>query len=102
MIVITSIKLTKEQFEKIKNLAEELGLDVEEVINFVINEGMKGLKLKIILDLLRKKRITVWKAAEILGISFREMEDIMKEHGIHYPLSMEEISMELKEIEGGK
>ena len=50
------------------------------------------------LDLLRPKKITVWRAAEIVGVSYREFLDILKEHDISFPISEEELLKEFDEI----
>jgi len=101
-LTLVTIRLTEEQFKKIKELADELQMDVGELLEYALSFDMENLKLRAVLELLKQKKITVWKAAQILGISFREMEEIMKKYNIPYPISVESVLSEIKEIKSNK
>ena len=102
LLTLVTIRLTEEQFKKIKELADELQMDVGELLEYALSFDMENLKLRAVLELLKQKKITVWKAAQILGISFREMEEIMKKYNIPYPISVESVLSEIKEIKSNK
>jgi len=42
----------------------------------------------------------VWKAAEIAGITYREMLELLKTHNIPFTLSEQELRREIEEITG--
>jgi len=42
----------------------------------------------------------VWKAAEIAGITYREMLELLKNHNIPFTLSEQELRREIEEITG--
>ena len=60
------------------------------------------MKLKMVLDMLREGKISVWKAAELTGTTYREMLKLLRIYNIPFPLSGEEILEELKDIERGQ
>ena len=104
MIILTqvAVELTEEQLAEIKKIADELQITTEEVLRYALIINPEELKLRIVLELLRRKRITVWRAARILGVSFREMEKIMRDYGVEYPISEESVIRELEKIKGSK
>ena len=54
------------------------------------------------LEQLRMRKITVWKAAKIVGVTYREMLNFLKIYNVSFPLSGEELRREIEEIIGSK
>ena len=102
LLALVTIRLTEEQFKKIKELADELQMEVRELLEYALSFDMENLKLRVILELLKQKKITVWRTARILGISFREMEEIMKKYNIPYPISAESVLSEIEDIKNSE
>jgi len=57
-------------------------------------------KFKEALELVRAKKMTVWKAAEVAGVTYREMLAFLKTHNITFPLSENELRREVDEVLG--
>ena len=57
--------------------------------------GLKEYKLKKALELVREKKVTVWKAAEIAGLTYREMLEKLREHNVPFPITVEELAREI-------
>jgi len=57
--------------------------------------GLKEYKLKNALELVREKKVTVWKAAKIAGLTYREMLEKLKEHNVPFPITVEELAREI-------
>lgn len=96
------MELTEEQLRRIKKIADELNISVDDVLRYALDLNLENLKLRIVLELLKRKEITVWRAARMLGISFREMENLMKKYGVEYPISEESVLREAKKIKSSK
>ena len=88
--------------KEIEEIARRKNIGRSAIIRELILEGLKVFKTKEVLDALRERKISVWRAAEIIGITYREMLELLKEHNIPFPLSSEEFLEELEEIERSK
>ena len=97
--VTVSIRLPLSQLKEIEEIARRRKLGRSAIIRELILEGLKATKLKMALDMLRERKISVWRAAELAGITYREMLELLRVHNIPFPLSDEEILDELKDLE---
>lgn len=100
--VTVSIRIPLSQLEEIEEIACRRKIGRSAVIRELILEGLKAVKLKMVLDMLRDGKISVWKAAELTGTTYREMLKLLRIYNIPFPLSGEEILEELKNIERGQ
>lgn len=101
-MALITVEFTKEQFRKLRKIADELQISVEDVLRYALGSDIEEIKLRVVLELLKHRKITVWRAAKFLKISFREMEELMKKHGVEYPVLEESVIREIEEIKGGK
>jgi predicted HTH domain antitoxin len=53
-----------------------------------------------VLELVQERKITVWRAAEIAQVTYREMLDKLRERNVPFPVTGGEIARELEEIGG--
>ncbi|MFQ6136248.1 MAG: UPF0175 family protein [Candidatus Hydrothermarchaeales archaeon] len=98
-----STRLYKSQLKEIEKLARKRGIDRSDAIRKLIDEGLKVEKVQEAIELVRKDQITVWRAAEITGVSYREILNILRDANVTFPLSAEELKRELGELlEGGE
>lgn len=68
------------------------------MIRRLLELGTREEKLQLALDLVRERRVTVWKAAEMAGIDYREMLGALRTRNVPFPLSSEDLELELAEI----
>jgi len=97
-LVTISARIQKSQAEEVERLAASRGVDRETIILELLSAALQEQKLKEALALVRAKKATVWKAAEVAGVTYREMLDFLKTHNVTFPLSEEELKRELDEI----
>ncbi|MEX2707163.1 MAG: UPF0175 family protein [Candidatus Freyrarchaeum guaymaensis] len=95
-----SSRVDKEILEELERISKKRGVDRSVVIREMLREGVKEFKLKEALELLRERKITVWRAAEMAGATYREILDSLRQHNIPFPVTIEEIRREIKEISG--
>ena len=93
-------EVDKELAEEIEKIVKEKGIDRSTVIRELLYVGLKEYKLRKALELVRERKVTVWKAAEIAGLTYREMLEKLKEHNVQFPITEEELAREIEEICG--
>jgi predicted HTH domain antitoxin len=67
-----------------KRTTLELPADLVDLLDAAGEDVSRGVEEALVVELIRKTRISTGKGAEILGITKDEMRDLMWEHGIPY------------------
>lgn len=62
----------------------------------ILEKGLEEIKLDHALDLYKKGRVTLWKAASIAGLSLWEMLDIVRERRIPMHYTLEDVEKDLE------
>jgi len=97
-LVTVSARVRRSQAREVERLAAEKGADKSEIIRELLAIALKEQKLKEALDSVRTRKATVWKAAEMAEITYREMLELLRTNNIPFPLSKEELRREVEEI----
>lgn len=97
-LVTISARIQKSQAKTIEKLAFKKGVDKSTIVRQLLSEALQKQKIEEALEQVRKMRITVWKAAQTAGVSYREMLQLLKTHNIPFPLTQEELKREIEEI----
>lgn len=92
-----SIRLDEQQDKEVEALASKLLVDKSTAARKIIAEGLKILKTQEALEQVRKKQWTVWKAATYCGISFRKFLPLLRKENVPFPLTVEEMELEIYE-----
>ncbi len=101
-MITVSVRLPRSLVREIDRLAEDRGVDRSAIVRELLLIAIKEARIKRALDLIRERKVSVWKAAEIAGVTYREMLELLKRYNVPFPLSPEELLKELEEIEGGE
>ena len=94
-MITISARIDKELAKEIEEIVKERGIDRSAAIRELLYMGLREYKLKKALELVRERKVTVWKAAEIAGLTYREMLEKLREHNVPFPISEEEIAREI-------
>jgi len=94
-MITISARIDKDLAEEIEKIVREKGIDRSTVIRELLHIGLKEYKLRKVLELVRERKVTVWKAAEIAGLTYREMLEKLKEHNVPFPITVEELMLEI-------
>ena len=97
-MITISARIDKETAEEIDKIVKKKGSDRSAVMRELIRIGVQEFKLKEAMELVRERKVTVWKAAEIAGLSYRELLEKLREHNVPFPITEEELVRELEEI----
>lgn len=93
-----SARIDREIAEEIEKVMQKKGIDRSAAVRELLRIGIQEYRLKEALELVSERKITVWKAAEIAGLTYREMLGELREHNIAFPVAREEIAREFEEI----
>ena len=91
-----SITPPKDIENKIDMLASVFHMDRSAVIRSIIDIGVRQKLIEYSLNQYMQKKVSIGKAAEIAGISIREMLDILNEKGIPLHISQKSILEDFK------
>lgn len=67
-----------------------------ELLQYLDNEPEKMVKILLVFELYREKKITIRQGAEILEITFREMEELLEKNGIYRGFGTKEFDEEIQ------
>jgi len=97
-LTTVSARIQKSQAEEIERLASKKGTDKSTVIRELLATALQDKRIEDALNQVQAKKITVWKAAETAGVTYREMVELLKTRNISFPLSDQELRREIEEI----
>ncbi len=94
-MVTTSVRLPKDMVEEIEKLSEEEGIDKGTLIRRLIAESLREYRVKKALELYREGKVSLWKAAEIAGITYREALEELKKRNIPFKYDLEDLEVDI-------
>lgn len=77
-------------FKDLRTIEEEEHSDRATIIRKLLAEGIKQWKINRAIELLRKHKATIRKAASLAGVTYVEMLDLASKHNIDIGYSLEE------------
>lgn len=86
-----SIRPTEEIEKKLEKLIKIEKMEKSALIRKILDIGIDEELKKCALELFRDRKVSLAKAAEIAGISVREMMDLIKEKGVQLHITAEDI-----------
>ena len=99
-LVTVSARIQKSQVEEIERLASKKGVDKSAIVRELLADAIHKQKIEEAINQVRTMKITVWKAAEMADVTYREMLNILKTHNVPFPLSPGELKREIEDILG--
>jgi predicted HTH domain antitoxin len=94
-MITISVRVPRDQIGEIDALAEERGVDRSIQIRELIAIALSEIRIRTALDQLRDGKVSVWRAAKLAGVTYREMLTAMREHNVPFPLSEDELRREI-------
>jgi len=91
-------RLKTELLREIQEIAEEESIDRSSAIQRLLQIGLKEYKMEKALNLYRNGKVTLWKAAELAGVSLREMMEAIKAREITYKYDLEALEEYVTEL----
>ena len=79
-------------------LSREFHRNRTEIVNELIREGLKLELKKRAIEYYKNRKVTLQKAAEMMGVSIWEMLDILKQEDLHLDYGLDELQEDLEPI----
>ena len=80
------------------SVAFDLPADIELGLRSQVNDLNAEAKEAFAIDLYRRRRLTHSQLAAVLGLSRLETEAVLKNHGVYYDLTVEDVQRESEEL----
>lgn len=90
-MAVISIRPTREMKERIDELAKIKRVERSSLVRQLLDRAISVELKDYALDLFAKRKVSLAKAAEIAGITIREMHELIKERDIALHISREDI-----------
>jgi len=95
-----SFRIDEKEDKELDSIAKKRKTDKSTIARRAIELGIKNLKKEEALDMVRKRKWTVWKAAMYCDLSYRSFLNLLRKENVPFPISVEELEAELNEIGG--
>ncbi|MEE8167836.1 MAG: UPF0175 family protein [Candidatus Hydrothermarchaeales archaeon] len=97
-MVLISTRLPLEMEKEVNWYAKKEKVGKTVAIRKILDIGLKDIKLEHALEEYKIGKVTLWKAAEIAGLSLWEMLEIIKERKISLPYTIEDVKEDLAAV----
>ncbi len=92
-----SVRIPEKNLKEIDQISKQEKISKSDVLRDVLEIGIKNKKLEIALEKYQKEEISIGKAAELAEIPLTRFMDILKEKGLLFHYSKEEL---IEDFEG--
>lgn len=93
-----SFRLSAEIRSMLDDLAGEESKDRSELVRELLTVGLKEKKIQKAIELYKRGKATLWKAARTADISIWKMMEILRERGIEAQYGVKELEEDLKAL----
>lgn len=92
-----SVRISKEELRKIEEILKYEKSPRSHILREVLEKGIKEKRLEIALEMFQNNEATAWKAARLAGIPLIKFLDILKEKGLEFHYTEEELLEDFEE-----
>ncbi len=93
-------RVPEELVRELEDTAKAWGDDKSTIIKLALKRGLQQLSLENALELYRKGKVTMWKAATLAHLTLWEFIDELKRRKIPLPYTLEEAKQDIREVFG--
>jgi len=88
-------RVTRLLEQQVREVMREEGVDKSTAVRRLLELGALEWRRSRALELYRQKRVSLWRAAELSGLSLREMLECVKKEGLPIHVSVEDIEEDI-------
>ena len=92
---VLTLRVPEDVLEKIDEIAKREGKDRSEVIRELLRIGLRDKLIEEALRAYKEGKVSMWKAAEMAGVSLWEFVEILREKGIEIQYGLRELEEDL-------
>ncbi len=99
MTEVLSVKVDREKLQELEEIAREEQSDRSSTARRLLEMGMKEWKVNKGVELFRRDKLSLWRAATTAGVSLREFTEILDERKVSWVgVSVRDLEAETKAI----
>ena len=91
-------RLPREMLREVERLAEEMKVDRSELIRRLLGSALRENRVEEAIQAYREGRVTLWRAAEMAGLSLREMMELAREKKIPVSYTLEDLRRDIEYV----
>lgn len=91
-------RLPREMLREVERLAEEMKVDRSELIRRLLGSALREKRVDGAIGAYREGRVTLWRAAEMAGLSLREMMELVREKRIPVSYTLEDLRRDIEHV----
>lgn len=92
----TSVRLPSDELEEIEKISSREAVDRGAVVRRLVKLGLKEYKIENAFEGYRKGNISLWKAATLAGVTYREALEELKRRSIPFRYAEEDLRADVK------
>jgi predicted HTH domain antitoxin len=96
MMRTTSVRLPEEYREEIEEACKLEGVDKGAMLRKLIAAALKEYRIKRALECYREGKMSLWKAASMAKITYREALEVLKKRTIPFQYGKEDLEMDIR------
>lgn len=89
-------RLPREMLREVERLAEEMKVDRSELIRRLLDSALQEKRVEKAIQAYREGKVTLWKAADMAGLSLREMIELAREKKIPVSYTLEDLRRDIE------
>ncbi len=93
---VVTTRVPEETLNEIDALSKEKHMDRATFLRNIIEKGLKSERKERTLKLYKERKISLEKAASILGVDIAQMIDIIRDEELHLDYTQEELREDLR------
>lgn len=86
-----TLRVGDDLYKELQEVARMQGVSVRELLPRALEQGVTALKEQMVLDLYRKRDVSLERAAELLAVDLWTMVEKVKRADIHLDYTLEEL-----------
>jgi predicted HTH domain antitoxin len=91
-------RLPREMLREVERLAEEMKVDRSELIRRLLGSALQEKRVEKAILAYREGNVTLWKAADMAGLSLREMMKLASEKKIPVSYTLEDLRRDIEYV----
>lgn len=96
--VTVSLRLPESEVSRLESTAQALGIDRSTLLRWAVRRGVSALLLEYAFDAYRRGDVTLSRAAEIAGLSLRDMILKLRDQDVELNYGPEDLAADLQPL----
>ena len=96
--VTVSLRLPESEVSRLESTAQTMGVDRSTLLRWAVRRGASALLLECACDAYRRREVTLSRAAEVAGLSLRDMILRLRDQDVELNYGPEDLAADLQPL----